>query len=71
MGGLRHRRSVCPCPRREIKERKLQLRNRLALEERAPFPQQADERIDGIPLSGLAERIECNALRALDKVIED
>src|SRR5205823_232332 len=46
----------------EIKERELQPGDRLALEERAAFPQQANKGIDCVSVSGVAERIERDAL---------
>ncbi len=55
----------------EIKERELQLGDRLALEQRAALPQQANEGINSVSFSGVAERIECHTLGALHKVVED
>jgi hypothetical protein len=55
----------------EIKKRELQPGDRLAHEERAALPQQANKGIDCVSFSGVAERIQRDALRALDKVVED
>src|SRR5260370_27542337 len=55
----------------EINEGKLQLRNGLALEERAAFPEKADKGIDFVAVSGVAKRIERNALRALHQIVKN